>query len=54
MKASGKLKGIPVIMLTSKDRFLDKVKGKLSGSAEYLTKPFSPSKLIDTVERYLP
>ena len=53
IKDSALLKSIPVIMLTSKDRFLDKLKGKLAGSSEYLTKPFSPKKLIETVEKYL-
>jgi len=53
MKDSEQLKSVPVIMLTSKDGFLDKVKGKLAGSTEYLTKPFSPKKLIETVERHL-
>jgi len=53
MKDSEQLKSVPVIMLTSKDGFLDKVKGKLAGSTAYLTKPFSPKKLIETVERHL-
>ena len=43
----------PVIMLTSKDGILNKVKGKLAGSAAYLTKPFEPEDLIKTVEKYL-
>ncbi len=44
---------IPVIMLTSKDGILNKVKGKMAGSAAYLTKPFDPAQLVETIERHL-
>ncbi len=44
---------IPVIMLTSRDSFMSKVKGKLAGSAAYLTKPFAPEKLVETIEKYI-
>jgi twitching motility two-component system response regulator PilG len=44
---------IPVIMLTSKDGILNKVKGKVAGSAAYLTKPFDPSQLVQTIEKHI-
>ena len=44
---------IPVIMLTSKNGILNKVKGKVAGSAAYLTKPFDPSQLVETIERHI-
>ena len=53
IKKKRELKNIPVIMLTGKDKFLDKVKGKMSGSSEYLTKPFEPDELVAAVERCL-
>jgi twitching motility two-component system response regulator PilG len=53
IRDSAELKHIPVIMLTSKDKFLDKVKGKMSGSNEYLTKPFNPDQLVAKVSKYL-
>ena len=53
IKASPEFKDIPVIMLTSKDGFLNKAKGKFSGSAAYLTKPFDPEELIETIENHL-
>ena len=31
---------------------MDKVKGKLAGSAAYLTKPFDPQVLVETIEKY--
>ena len=44
---------IPVIMLTSKDGLLNKVKGKVAGSAAYLTKPFDPAQLVETIDKHL-
>jgi twitching motility two-component system response regulator PilG len=46
------LKDTPVILLTSKDGLVDKVKGRLAGSTAYLTKPFEPNDLIETVRKY--
>jgi twitching motility two-component system response regulator PilG len=40
-------------MLTSKDGLLNKMKGKMAGSAAYLTKPFDPAELAETIERFL-
>jgi twitching motility two-component system response regulator PilG len=53
IKENKELKDIPVIMLTSKGGFLDKFKGKLAGSAAYLTKPFEPKDLVRTVRRFI-
>lgn len=52
VKKTPELKNTPVIMLTSKDGLVDKVKGKLAGSTAYLTKPFEPNDLIETVHKY--
>jgi twitching motility two-component system response regulator PilG len=46
-------KNIPVIMLTSKDGIINKVKGKMAGSSAYLTKPFDPAQLVKTIERHI-
>ena len=53
MKEDNDLNDIPVIILTSKDGFFNKVKGKTSGCVAYLTKPFDPGKLAETVEKYV-
>ncbi|MCP4693963.1 MAG: response regulator [Desulfobacterales bacterium] len=53
IKSKPEFKNTPVILLTSKDKFFDKMKGRLSGAAAYLTKPFDPEKLTKTVEKYL-
>ena len=54
IKNNQELKNIPVIMLTSRDKLFDKIKGKMSGSNEYLTKPFDPDDLVAKVSKYLP
>ncbi len=45
-------KNIPVIMLSGKDGFFDKVKGRVAGSTEYITKPFEPATLLEVVQKY--
>jgi twitching motility two-component system response regulator PilG len=44
---------IPIIMLSGKDGLFDKVRGRLAGSTEYLTKPFDSAELVQTVKKYL-
>ena len=44
----------PVIILSSKDRLFDKSRGRIVGSDEYLTKPFSKEELFDAIERHRP
>ncbi len=47
-------KHIPVVMLSGRDGFFDKVRGKLVGSTQYVTKPFDPAALVKAVTRHLP
>ena len=46
-------KDMPIIMLSGKDGLFDKMRGKLAGSTEYITKPFDSAELVQTVKRYL-
>lgn len=48
------LKTVPVVMLSGKDGFFDKVKGKMAGATTYLTKPFDPHTLLDNIAKLLP
>jgi len=41
-----------VIMLSSKDGLFDKARGRMVGSEEYLTKPFTKEQLLRAVETY--
>ena len=43
---------VPVVMLSSKDGLFDRARGRMVGSAEYLTKPFTKDQLLRTVERF--
>src|ERR1700692_1737408 len=44
---------IPIIMLSGKDGLFDKMRGRLAGSTEYLTKPFDSVELVNTVKKHL-
>jgi twitching motility two-component system response regulator PilG len=40
-------------MLSGKDGLFDKMRGRLAGSTEYLTKPFDSAELVRTVKKHL-
>ena len=42
----------PVVMLSSKDGVFDKARGRMVGSQEYLTKPFTKNQLLEAVEQF--
>jgi twitching motility two-component system response regulator PilG len=42
----------PIIMLSSKDGIFDKARGRMVGSEEYLTKPFTKDQLLQTVVQF--
>lgn len=44
---------IPVVMLSGKDGFFDRIRGKMVGAKGYVTKPFDPDELIETIRRCL-
>jgi twitching motility two-component system response regulator PilG len=49
IKKNPKFSATPVIMLSSKDGLFDRARGRMVGSDEYLTKPFTKDSLIKTV-----
>ena len=53
IKANPRYAGIPVIMLSSKDGLFDRARGRIVGSNEYLTKPFTRDELIEAVRSHL-
>jgi DNA-binding response OmpR family regulator len=53
LKAADDTKGIPIVMLTAHDSESDRAVGFAAGAAEYLTKPFGPLELIDTIRTIL-
>ncbi|PKO84727.1 MAG: two-component system response regulator [Betaproteobacteria bacterium HGW-Betaproteobacteria-11] len=49
IKKNPKFAATPVIMLSSKDGLFDRARGRMVGSDEYLTKPFTKDALLRTV-----
>jgi len=47
-------KDTPVIILTSNDGIVDRVRAKLVGSSGFLAKPINSEKVLTTLQRYLP
>jgi twitching motility two-component system response regulator PilG len=52
IKNNQMFKSIPVIMLSSKDGLFDKARGRVVGSDEYLTKPFTRDELLAVIRKY--
>ena len=42
----------PVVMLSSQDGVFDKARGRMVGSQEYLTKPFTKDQLLQAVQQF--
>jgi len=53
IKNNSEFKSTPVIMLSSKDGLFDKAKGRIVGSDQYLTKPFSKQELLDAIKQHV-
>jgi len=53
IKNNERFRKVPVIMLTSKDGLFDKARGRIVGSDQYLTKPFTRDELLDAVRTQL-
>ncbi len=52
IKRNPRFAHVPVIMLSSKDGLFDKARGRMVGSEEYLTKPFTKEQLLRAVEQF--
>ena len=53
IKHNRNYKHIPVIMLSSKDGLFDRAKGRIVGSDQYLTKPFTRDELLGVLRDYV-
>lgn len=49
IKRNARFSGVPIVMLSSKDGVFDKARGRMVGSQDYLTKPFTKDQLLKTV-----
>jgi twitching motility two-component system response regulator PilG len=52
IKKSPRFHDTPVVMLSSKDGLFDRARGRLVGSEEYLTKPFTKDSLLKCVAQH--
>jgi twitching motility two-component system response regulator PilG len=53
IRSNKAMRHIPIVMLSGKDGFFDKVQGRLAGAAQYITKPFEPDDLLQSVKKHL-
>jgi twitching motility two-component system response regulator PilG len=54
IKRNPRFADVPVIMLSSKDGLFDKARGRMVGSEDYLTKPFTKDQLLQAVRQHRP
>ncbi|WP_434560304.1 response regulator [Pseudomonas sp. Z5-35] len=54
IKNNSAFKATPVIMLSSRDGLFDKAKGRIVGSDQFLTKPFSKEELLGAIQAHVP
>ena len=53
IKRNTKFASVPVIMLSSKDGLFDKARGRIVGSEQYVTKPFTREELLDAIRKHV-
>ncbi|HML95266.1 MAG TPA: response regulator [Thermodesulfobacteriota bacterium] len=53
IKGHGLTRDIPVVMMSGKLGMMDKMKGKMAGASDYITKPFAAGDIIGAAEKYL-
>jgi twitching motility two-component system response regulator PilG len=53
LRRSSKFRQTPIIMLTGKESFTDRVRARMAGASDYLTKPFGENELLLLLEKYL-
>ncbi|MBL8125305.1 MAG: response regulator [Blastocatellia bacterium] len=53
IRSKDSTKDVPVVMISGKDGFFDKVRGRMAGTTGYITKPFGPETLMKAVETYM-
>lgn len=53
IKSNKMFRSTPVIMLSSKDGLFDKARGRIVGSEQYLTKPFTREELLSAIRKFV-
>lgn len=52
IKRNARFSSTPVVMLSSRDGVFDKARGRMVGSQDYLTKPFTKDQLLRAVQQF--
>lgn len=53
LRQSTLFRQIPIVMLTGRDGFIDRVRAQMVGATDYLAKPFGEDELVTIVEKYV-
>ena len=53
IKNNAEFRDTPVIMLSSKDGLFDRARGRIVGSDQYLTKPFTKEELLSAIKQHV-
>jgi len=53
IRTNEETKDVPIVMISGNDGFFDKVRGRMSGTSGYITKPFGPETLMKIIESYI-
>ncbi len=53
LRKSTAFRQTPIVMLTGREGFIDRVKARMVGATDYLTKPFGEQELLTLVEKYV-
>jgi twitching motility two-component system response regulator PilG len=53
LRQSSSFRQTPIVMLTGRDGFIDRVRAQMVGATDYLAKPFGEEELVTIVEKYV-
>lgn len=53
LKSKPQMSNTVIIMLSRRDGMIDKLKGRLAGAKDYLTKPFKTQEIVSVIESHL-
>jgi twitching motility two-component system response regulator PilG len=53
LRQSSYFRQMPIVMLTGRDGFIDRVRAQMVGATDYLAKPFGEEELVTIVEKYV-
>ena len=53
IKSNRLFRETPIVMLSSKDSIFDKARGRLAGSEQFVTKPFTKEDLLQAIQQYV-